>query len=90
MEKVNGRGVVVRYGNGAGYDWMNKTNRSTIKVPVKIGSIYQNQNGALFLGHNSSFSVEAHGCIEVDCIYVIDDALEAYVGEDEMARTWDL
>ncbi|KAK2989935.1 hypothetical protein RJ640_013859 [Escallonia rubra] len=40
---------------------------------------------ALFLGHNSSFSFEAHGCIKADCIYFTDDDLEAYVGEDNLA-----
>ncbi|KAK2984977.1 hypothetical protein RJ640_028816 [Escallonia rubra] len=45
---------------------------------------------ALFLGHNSSFSVEAHGCIKADCIYFTDDALEAYVGADNLAGGKDM
>ncbi|KAK3012547.1 hypothetical protein RJ639_009338 [Escallonia herrerae] len=41
-------------------------------------------NRALFLGHNSSFSVEAsHECVKANCIYFADDCMESYYGEDE-------
>ncbi|KAK3019309.1 hypothetical protein RJ639_004629 [Escallonia herrerae] len=47
---------------------------------------------ALFLGHSSSFSIEAsHECIKADCIYFVDDCEEAYCfGDDSVGGGKDM